>query len=291
MNIKLIIVNYNDYQSTINYVINILNQKGINLNITIIDNCSKNKSFDIISDKFKCYDNVFVIKSEINGGYAKGNNLGISSNKFKTNDLLIISNNDLYIEDNYLFKKWADIHSRLDNVAISAPLMFVNNKKSEYSAWKIPTFRDSYVASLGILEKIFGDNKKYTFNDLNSFTEVDCVPGSLFMINYREFEKVNFFDNDTFLYMEEVIISRKLKDIGLKNYLISELKYEHFVSKTISSEVPSRIMRKYLIDSICYYHSTYDGTSKIKLGMLRLNYYIWILENYFVNFLRKKENH
>lgn len=286
--VKVVIVNYNNYQETIRYVLNLEKQEGIAIDIIIVDNCSINDSYKKLKEKFFSHESVSVIQSKTNGGYAKGNNIGIEKLNLKPKDLLVISNSDLYIEDSFLFKKWSDIHVHLKDVAISSPAMYVNGKLSEYSAWKIPKIKDSLVSSLRILEKIFGDKKRYSFPELKTTKSVDCLPGSLFMISYETFKKVNFFDPNTFLYMEEVIISRKLKNLGYNNYLIHDLKYEHFVSKIISSEIPSKAMRKHLLDSTCYYHKKYDNASGFVLGIMRANYYVWIFESWLVSLFKNK---
>ena len=51
--VTVLILNYQSYIDTINYVKNIQNQKKININILIVDNFSLNDSYNILLKKFK----------------------------------------------------------------------------------------------------------------------------------------------------------------------------------------------------------------------------------------------
>ena len=75
--IGIVVLNYNDYESTIKLVDSLLGQQYFseNVHIVIVDNMSTNDSFEILKSQFnECVD---VIQSERNGGYAYGNNYGV----------------------------------------------------------------------------------------------------------------------------------------------------------------------------------------------------------------------
>lgn len=285
--IKIIILNYKSYLDTIKYVKNLNQQRNVELDILIVDNDSPNESYKILKDKYFSVDNVSVIKNSCNSGYASGNNFGIKHSLHSSEDLIVISNNDLILDDQYLLFNWANQHFNLENVAISSPKMLLNGKPAANQAWKIPSYKDSLFSSIATIEKIFGDRKLYDFNDSNDTIRVDCLPGCLFMIKYSDFERIDFFDEGTFLYMEEVILSRKIKDLGKKNYLIRSLTYNHLHSKTISQNLSLIRMRRYLVESTCYYHKNYDNIGTFKLFLLKFNHYIWSLEFSLISLFKK----
>ncbi len=88
MNIVALILNYNSGQDTINYVNNLFEQKGINLSVLIVDNCSTDNSFNLLRKYFSDNSRVDIIKSLYNGGYAYGNNYGLNylNNKINEDD-------------------------------------------------------------------------------------------------------------------------------------------------------------------------------------------------------------
>ena len=77
--------------------------------------------------------------------------------------------------------------------------------------------------------------------------------------------------------MEETILARKIRNAGLKNYLLRDLSYTHLVSKTISRHVSQASMRIYFIEGVCYYHSKYDNAGFFKIFLLKLNIWYWYL--------------
>ena len=73
MKTGFVVVNYNDYETTEKIIKNIYNYKIID-KIVIVDNCSTDDSLtklEELSDK-----KISIIKSDKNGGYASGLNIG-----------------------------------------------------------------------------------------------------------------------------------------------------------------------------------------------------------------------
>lgn len=279
MKIVIIILNFNGYKDTIKYVRQILRQKDVILDVVIVDNDSSDNSFYHLSREFSKSENIYIYQSSENGGYAKGNNIALRQYRFNGNELVVISNNDIIIDDEFLLSKWEAAHSKCKNVALTSPKMFINNYPSIHRAWKIPSYWDSFKASTSILESLLGDKKLYVFHCNTPIQEVECLPGSFFMISYDLFKDLGFFDEGTFLYAEETILARKIRDKGLKNYLLNDISYTHLVSKTISHHLSRARMRIYFIESLCYYHKKYDGVGPFKIFLLRFN----ISYRYFLN--------
>lgn len=89
----LILLNYNDYQTTQNFLEKTANIEEID-KIIVVDNCSTDNSFDIL----KNYTNqkTDIIKNSKNEGYAKGNNFGAAYAIKKYNPkYLLIANPDV----------------------------------------------------------------------------------------------------------------------------------------------------------------------------------------------------
>ena len=67
----VVILNYINYKDTIECVRSFLRQKDVNLEIVIIDNGSPNESYKILTEYFKGYKNINIIKNMENKGYSK----------------------------------------------------------------------------------------------------------------------------------------------------------------------------------------------------------------------------
>ena len=279
----VLLLNYQSYLDTINCFNNLSQQKNIDLFFIIIDNCSPNNSYNFLCTAFEGIENVNVIRTEFNGGYAYGNNWGLKE-VFKSNstfDFVIVCNSDIFVDDYYLVSKLINHHENHLNVAFIAPAVKDGSTISKTSAWRIPTLRDDLVGSLSLLELFFGNKTLYKIDEKQQSVEVDCLPGSFFIASVATWKQIGLFDEGTFLYMEEAILAVKVKEKKLKNYLIPNLTYQHFKSKTISNEITSLKMRSYYIDSKIYFHKKYLHTQFFYLELLKLLFQFWKIENYF----------
>ena len=72
MKTGIVILNYNDYETTLKCLQPILDYKNIDY-IIVVDNCSTNDSYDQLAKHRN--DRWVLLRSPSNGGYAKGNNL------------------------------------------------------------------------------------------------------------------------------------------------------------------------------------------------------------------------
>ena len=155
--------------------------------VIIIEN-SNNKSFkDKIEDDFP---NVECILSEQNLGYAKGNNLGLS--KVKTLYALII-NPDAILHENTI-------------------------EKFLYRANKIKDF--------AIIAPAIQDEKKLS-NNVTEFTEVNFVKGFAMFLNISQFKDIGFFDENFFIYLEEIDLCKRLRTNNKKIYVDPDILIEH----------------------------------------------------------------
>jgi GT2 family glycosyltransferase len=117
-------------------------------------------------------------------------------------------------------------------------------------AWKLPTFKDCILENLIILKRIIGEKIRYNEKYLSAsrFCEVDVLPGSFFCISKKAIRDVDFFDENTFLYYEENILSAKLKEKKYHNYIITEDEYIHNHSVSINKSIKS-VRQRLLIAS------------------------------------------
>jgi len=239
----VLILNYMSYQDTLRYVDNLKDQKGVRLQILIVDNCSPNESFDELSGAFTNDKQVDVIQSPINGGYAYGNNFGLHFLSEKDVDFILISNNDIYLDDDYLISRMTNEYEKQVKPAFIAPLMLVNSREDrKHQAWRLPSFTDDLFASLRTLyymAKWLGISNRYNFPEEDRRTHrVDCLNGSFFMGEKDVFYLIGLFDEGTFLYVEESILGQNVKRHGLNNYLMRSVHFHHDQGKTTRVYIP-----------------------------------------------------
>lgn len=275
INICLIVLNYRDFKTTSKFIDTVKNYSNLD-KIVVVDNNSNDRSYE----KLKKFENhkIHVIKSNKNGGYGYGNNIGIkyAISEFNPN-YLIISNPDVFFEDNILLKM-VNVYSNNEKVGIVAPKMIDNS--GQKSAWKLPTIVDDILLASSITSKtIYKIFKQKEYSLDKNINYVDVISGSFFMIPSNVMKSINYFDEDTFLYCEERILAFKLIKEGYKNIILGNISFIHEHSISIKQSISSKIERfKIYNDSKLVYYNKYYRLSKAKYNILKFVLNIGLVE-------------
>ncbi|MFY7811729.1 MAG: glycosyltransferase family 2 protein [Flavobacterium sp.] len=220
MNIELsiIIVNYNGLKyldDCINSLYN--NLKGINYEIIIIDNNSQDQSCNFIKNNFP---EVVLIESKINYGFGKGNNEAI---KISRGEYLLLINNDTILLNNII--EIIELLKSDLSIGVIGINMLNGNKDYLPAAGNFPNFSNMF-----IMKKMFDLGSEFKKGKFSKETyEVDWLGGSFLLMKKEIYLKINGFDEDYFMYVEDVDLCKKIKNIGLKRLFYPKLNYIHFV--------------------------------------------------------------
>ena len=168
-------------------IINCLNSVSSKYKVIVIENSN---NFSIKTKLEDQYENVTCILAGENLGYAKANNLGLS--KVKTNYALIL-NPDTIINENTI-EKFFDVTKKIDDFAIIAPA---------------------------------AQDEKNDDNNCKRFVEVESVKGFAMFLKLSEFNDIGFFDDNFFIYLEEIDLCRRLKKKNKKIFLDPAIKIYH----------------------------------------------------------------
>ena len=229
----------NSFEKNITFVIvsfksgHIIEQciKSINSNIKIIvvENSDNIHIKNYLENKFS---NVEVIIAKENLGYGKGNNLGIS--KVNTQYVFIL-NPDAILEENCLAELYK-AHSILkDDFSILAP-----------------SFSNNY--------GFFSDQN----NDLKKeITEVDYVKGFAILINLKNVTFDKIFDENFFLFLEEIDLCKRIKNNGGKIFVIQKSKVQHLEKQASGDSLNVELCRNWhWMWSLFYYNYKHFGFFK-----------------------------
>jgi len=286
--VKVILLNYNNPYPTIKLVESLLKQEQVDLSIIVVDNCSPDNSYVILSNELNQYEKVQVLKSLNNGGYASGNNFGLHNlDNINDKDYVAILNNDLIIEDKLLFSKLIDEHYNTQNIGFIAPAQ----KDSlgdiySHSAWRKPSFFQDLMMSFWIYRKFIVANT-YNLNTDTKKIPVEILPGSFLLTTYKHFKDIEFFDEGTFLFLEERILYDKTVRKNKQNYLLKDVFYLHEGSSTIDQELSNVSKYKILYDSLLYYTKKYRSYGYMKSLILWPFLKYSLLELQIINKLKK----
>ena len=288
-----IVLNYNDFQSTIQFITNIKKYNAID-KIIAVDNCSSDGSYGKL--KILCDEKIDVIVTPYNGGYAKGNNFGIKyAEKIYHPEYIMVANPDIFVLERTITNLINYLNNH-ENVALVSGIMC--DKEGEIKknfALKLPNYIDILI-SCSIITLIFSKlilNKSilYDFNDINKNhgLNVGVVPGSFFIIKDKSIREINYFDENTFLYCEEYILSYKLKMRNMELHILPTEKYIHYHSVSIDKSIKSWIRKQKINEkSHIVFLRDYLKLSEVKIMIYRIINKIGIYSNYIIFKLFRK---
>lgn len=255
INLGFVILNYNGDQITINCVDSLLKYYPKSL-ICIVDNHSERKPIERIIEKYQNIENVKILKSDKNYGYAVGNNIGINYLRENGVDYIAVVNNDTVFPNGDLIEQ---IKSSPENAGvISLELDNTDGtKQSPYGLVKGPikTYLKigirHFLIIIGVYKLIRWIKRKFikSKEQLNiiEYDKLDYViSGAAFILTPAFFEKYNQLFNKTFLYCEEHILAMYLKKAKLKTYMLFDTKIVHLESQTATFSSYKKLWRAHI---------------------------------------------
>lgn len=283
-----IILNYNDSDNVIVLVEKIKQYKSLNY-ILIVDNCSTDDSFSKLNKV--CSSKVHLIKAKKNGGYGYGNNLGVNyAYQTLKCDKVLISNPDVDFSEKCIEALINGFES-IASCAIIAPIQLtLQGKVIKEIGWKIPIVTQYIFSELYCYNKIFTPLLYSTSYFVNQpdYCKVDCVPGSLLLVDAAKFIECGGYDPDMFLYCEETTLGYKMKHLGYGTYIVKNYSYIHIHSVSINKAIPREIMKKkLLLQSKMIFLKKYYKISKSLQLLTKVIYGIALIESYVLIIIRK----
>ena len=286
----MIIINYNDYESTKTLLNNVKGYKCLD-KIVVVDNHSSDDSLEKLK-KLKSFQikKIDFIKTKENGGYAKGLNFGAKYvlKNFK-NVNIIFSNSDIIIsKEEDLVKLSNDINNHGIGVGVVGPTIVEG--KDLNRGWKSSTVKDEILANLPYISRRF--KKRLLYGDTyykGHITNVSVISGSIFVVDGDLLKDIGYFDENTFLYYEENIFSKSIEKTHRKVAVDNDVVVVHNHSVTIDKNYKRVEKYKELKKSQRYYVENYLEAGKFQLFLLDMTNKLSLGILYIRNFFRRSK--
>ena len=274
----MVIINYNDYETTEILLNNIKEYDSLD-SIVIVDNHSTDDSYKLL----KKYENdkIVVLEASENKGYAAGLNLGARYLNDKYKDCnIIFSNSDVIINKSSDLKKLSDDIS--GDIAVVGPVIVEGKKISR--GWRMPTINDEIKFNLPLISRKYRKEIMYS-GDNKALHLVDVVSGCIFCVSGKALKEVGYFDENTFLYYEEQILSKKMEKIHKLVSVDEDVVVVHNHSVTIDKNIKRIGKYKMQKESQEYFVKNYLNASNRDLRRLKftknLSLYILYIRCFF----------
>lgn len=218
MKLSVVILNYN-----VRYFLELCLKSvqdaivDLDAEIIVVDNCSSDDSCQMVKALFPT---VILIENKENFGFSKGNNIGVAE---ATGDYLCILNPDTVVSERAFKKCLAYADDKPQMGVLGCQLIDGRGEFLPESKRNIPT-------PLVSIKKIMGFSKAYYANHLlpSENGEVDILVGAFMILRKIIYEEVKGFDEDYFMYGEDIDLSYKVLKAGYQNFYFGEVCTLHY---------------------------------------------------------------
>lgn len=198
--------------------------RNIDGEIIVIDNHSSDDSFVFFQNEFR---EVQFTWNKANVGFAKANNQGLAIAKGEN---ILFLNPDTIVPEDCFEKCIAFINK--NNCAVGIKMLDGSGNFLKESKRAFPSPATSMFKLFG-LAKLFPHSKtfsKYHLSYLNENEnhEVDVLAGAFMMVPKNILDRVGGFDEDFFMYGEDIDLSFRIQKAGFKNFYFAESSIIHF---------------------------------------------------------------
>ncbi|MDO1501206.1 glycosyltransferase family 2 protein [Winogradskyella maritima] len=185
--------------------------------IIVVDNDSEDGSAEMIS---KLFPNVKLIETGANLGFSKGNNIGVAEAK---GEYVCILNPDTMVAED-TFKTLLEVAESQENLGILGCQLI------DGAGHFLPESKRNIPTPSVALKKVAGHSESYYANTVatDGEGEVAILVGAFMLLRKSVYETVGGFDEDYFMYGEDIDLSYKVLQAGFQNYYYGKTTVLHF---------------------------------------------------------------
>lgn len=227
--IYFICVNYDNTEFTIKYiqsVYSLINKNYFTISVVIVDNNSKLSEYNKLTDFLSVYPEIKLVRNEINVGYFRGLNSGINNINLAETSFLIIGNNDIEFDKDFLHELYF-MEGIKKKIYVLAPniINLDGDHQNPVSVNRLSYFRrlwlDIYHLNyyIGIplyflIEKFRKKTNQSSKNQLENRIPITIAYGSCYILTQFFFLAFTKLDDRVFLYGEEALLSNQVRSAG-----------------------------------------------------------------------------
>lgn len=251
--LSFILLNYNNADYTIPCIESIKRILRVPHEIIVVDNGSTDDSVERLS---RC-EGVILIKNTTNRGFTGGNNDGA---KVARGKYLVILNNDTIIEDERINELPIVLDSLGRYDVVGGRLIGVDGRVQPSGGYEpYPLFLFLQFTVLCYKKLSLPWLKQFYFSDWKSenVQRVDWASGCFFAMRRDTFFDLGCFDENIFIYLDEVDLHKRARNKGGNVYLYPQFTIKHYGQISWGSKHYIGLRHNY--NSAVYYLGKYKG--------------------------------
>ncbi|TDO20172.1 glycosyltransferase family 2 protein [Pedobacter duraquae] len=213
--VAIILVNWNSYDVSAGCIRSLRKMVFEDFEIILVDNASADQSGQRLKEEFpEC----IYLQSDVNSGFAGGNNLALRYAISHDFNYSILLNNDTTVEPDFL-NLLVDYMEEHPEVGVIQPKIYFEHDRS--LLWNGGSYFNSWLGKA----TTYGYNKHVDAGS-DQIKEVDSVTGCAFMVRTKLLLVSGLLDESYFMYYEDTDLSFRIKRLGYKlTYLPTSVIY------------------------------------------------------------------
>lgn len=224
--VSVIILNWNKASETLACLESVTKLEYPNCSIVVVDNGSTDNSVAQIASQFP---EIELLETNINLGYAEGNNVGIRHALQKDAKYLFVLNNDVRVAPDTL-NQLVSVAEQFPKVTLLGPKVYHldSSNQIQSAGGKLDYLWRSKQRGL--------DNIDYGQFDV--IEDVDYVIGAAVLVRANHLKKVGLLDSDFFLYREDIDWCLRVRRAGYRVLYVPGAKIWHRSHHVRERELP-----------------------------------------------------
>lgn len=224
--VSIILLNYKGTKDTLSCIESLEKIEYDNFEIIIVENDSPDDSYEVLSEAIG--NKHTLVKSPSNGGFAKGNNIGINYALEKGTDFVLLLNNDTLVEKDFLREMVNCYHKNKAVGMVGCKILYESRRDLIWYGGGELNLKRFYGLHHGEGQKDceeFNIEKEVTFNT-----------GCVMLIPREVIQKVGTLPEEYFLYYEDVDYSLTVQEAGYRIFYCPRAVVYHKVSASTGGE-------------------------------------------------------
>lgn len=227
--LSIIIVNYNTYSLTKQTIDSVINQLiPFAYEIILVDNASTDGSIQQLKEDFNSQEEfIHIIINNSNLGFGRANNIGM---KLSKGEYILLLNSDTVVGEDCLEKCLNQIQDQVEVGALGCKVVLGDGSLDHACKRGFPTPKASLYYFLKLDRK---NPMKYGLYDAlhlgeDEVGEVDALMGAFMLMPRKVLDEVGLFDEDYFMYGEDIDLCYRIKSAGYKVLYYPEARIIHY---------------------------------------------------------------
>lgn len=284
--VSIIIVSYNDEKFIVPCLESLMKTTvDLEYEIVIVDNHSDTPTESVVSSLD--LPNLRVFRNEINEGFARAVNRGLSA---ATGDYYLLLNSDTVVYQGCVARMVQFLENHPDGSCVG-PLIHSPNGGIEHSTHGFPTLMKEFFHALPVLKTLFhykgligklisllptksvGRGSMGSYWNYDRVKVVDNITGACLMARKKAVDEVGSMDPNFWLYSEEIDWNLRFKKAGWNVYFTPEAEILHYFGQSTGQKPRSQKVNHVLIEryrGMIYFYRKHYG--ELKTTLLRIIY-------------------